>query len=226
MTSVPQLFDRAHLVPGLLVSRRATAPISKGILLATGQRTEPIWKLPVMGYDAYVDTIVGLTHDAMFVIDPSDGVLKIGDALGGKVNSCVYTPIETWERVCVEEGNRIIVGRPAGATNEQLAAAAKWWSENVAGKQYDKVALGQLLVKAALGDWISYKVGLYSRFFCTEGVQAALASPGCRCDPYWPNKNGTPGTTAKRYAEGRFELELRALTVEGAGYLANFRAPA
>lgn len=218
-----QLFDRDNLVPGLPVSRRANAEISKGILLATGQRTEPIWKLPVMGYDAYIDTIVGLTHDAMFVVDPSDGVLKIGDALGGKVNSCVYTPIEEWERACVDEGHRIVVGRPAGATNEQLAAAARWWSENVAGKQYDNVALGQLLVKAALGDWISYKVGLYSRFFCTEGVQAALASPGCRCDPYWPNKNGTPGTTAKRYAEGRFELELRALTIEGVGYLADFR---
>ena len=224
MTSVPQLFDRAHLVPGLHVGRRASAPISKGILMATGVRTEPIWKLPIMGYDAYVATIVGLTHDAMFVIDPSDGVLKIGDALGGRVDSCVYTPIEEWERACVEEGHRIVVGRPAGATNEQLAAAARWWTENVAGKAYDKVALGQLLVKAALGDWISYKVGLYSRFFCTEGVQAALASPGCHCDPYWPNRNGTPGTTAKRYGEGRIVVEAAALTEEGVRYLAHLRA--
>ena len=218
MTSVTQLFDRAHLVPGLPVSRRATAEISKGILLATGQRTEPIWKLPVMGYDAYVSTIRGLTHDAEFVVDPADGRLKIGDALGGDVGKCVYTEIEEWERGCLLDGHRIVVGRPAGATNEQLAAAAKWWVENVAGKPYDKVALGQLLVKAAVGDWISYKVGLYSHFFCTEGVQSSYEK-GAKDDPYWPNKNGTPGTTYKRYRERRFVVEQAALTEAGRQYL-------
>ena len=219
-----QLFDRANLVPGLHVARRANAPISKAILLATGIRTEPLWKLPILGYDEYVSTIVGLTHDAMFVVDPSDGVLKIGDALGGKVNSCVYTPIEEWERACVEEGHRIVVGRPAGATNEQLAAAARWWTENVAGKAYDKVAIGQLALKIAFGDWVSYRVGLYSHFYCTEGVQGGYASPGCHCDPYWPNRNGTPGTTAKRYGENRIVVEAAALTEEGVRYLAHLRA--
>ena len=220
-----QLFDRANLVPGLHVARRANAPISKAILLATGIRTEPLWKLPILGYDEYVSTIVGLTHDAIFVVDPEDGRLKIGDALGGDVGKCVFTEIEEWERGCVQDGHRILVGRPAGAANEQLAAAAKWWVDNVAGKKYDHVAIAQLLLKAVAGDWLSYKVGLYSHFFCTEGVQGAYAH-GAHRDPYWPNVNGTPGTTTRRYGSGRFELELRALTTEGVGYLAHFRAPA
>lgn len=224
MSAPVRIFDRAALVPGLHVGRRANAAISKGILLATGIRTQPLWKLPFMGYDRYVDSIVGLTHDAMFVVDPKDGVLKIGDALGGDVGECVYTPIEEWERGCVEDGHRIVVGRPAGATNEQLAAAAKWWVENVAGHAYDKVALAQLLAKALVGDYLSYKCGLYSDFFCTEGVQEAFASPGCHCDPYWPNVNGTPGTTAKRYGEGRIVVEAAALTEEGIRYLAHLRA--
>lgn len=215
MSAPVRIFDRAVLVPGLHVGRRANAPISKGILLATGIRTQPLWKLPFMGYDRYVDSIVGLTHDAMFVVDPKDGVLKIGDALGGDVDECVYTPIEEWERGCAEEGHRVVVGRPAGATNAQLEAAAKWWVDNVAGRAYDKVALGQLLVKAVLGDWISYKCGLYSDFFCTEGVQEAFASPGCHCDPYWPNVNGTPGTTTRRYLSGRIVEEVCALTEFG-----------
>ena len=214
-----QIFDRNFLVPGLHVGRRATAPISKAILLATGQRTEPLWKLPFMGYDRYVDSIVGLTHDAMFVVDPKDGVLKIGDALGGDVNKCVFTEIEEWERGCVQDGHRILVGRPAGASNEQLAAAAKWWVDNVAGKKYDHVANAQLLVKAVAGDWISYKTGLYSRFFCTEGVQGAYEH-GAHCDPYWPNVNGTPGTTTRRYLSGRIAEEVCALTEFGLRYRA------
>ena len=213
-----QLFDRDNLVPGLHVGRRATSQLSKGILMATGQRTEPIWKLPVMGYDAYVSTIRGLTHDAEFVVDPADGRLKIGDALGGDVGKCVYTEIEEWERGCLLDGHKIVVGRPAGASNEQLAAAAKWWTENVAGRPYDKVALGQLLLKAAAGDWISYKVGLYSHFYCTEGVQSSYEK-GAKDDPYWPNKNGTPGTTFKRYLEKRFVVERAALTQAGLQYL-------
>ena len=213
-----QLFDRANLVPGLHVGRRANADVSKGILLATGQRTEPIWKLPLMGYDPYIATIRGLTHDAGFVIDPADGRLKIGDALGGDVGKCVYTEIEEWERGCLLDGHKIVVGRPAGASNEQLAAAAKWWTENVAGRPYDKVALGQLLLKAAAGDWISYKVGLYSHFYCTEGWQSSYEK-GAKDDPYWPNKNGTPGTTFKRYLEKRFVVERAALTQAGLQYL-------
>ena len=55
MSPQVRIFDRDNLVPGLHVGRRASAPISKGILMATGVRTEPIWKLPIMGYDAYFE---------------------------------------------------------------------------------------------------------------------------------------------------------------------------
>lgn len=209
-----QIFNREALRPGLWVSRRATAPISMGIVLATGIRTAPLWKLPFMGYGDYVATIIGLSHDAMFVVDPKDGVLKIGDAIGGKTGECVLTPIEEWERGCLEGGDRVIVGRPAHASDAQLAAAAEYWAAHILGKSYDHVAIGQLLLKAALGDWISYRVGLYQDFYCTEGVGEASAK-GANLYPFWPNQNPTPGTTTRRYRDRRLVLEPGALTDEG-----------
>ena len=194
--------------------------VSKNILLSTGIRTEPIWKLPVMGFDDYVSTIIGLTHDAMFVIDPEDGKLKIGDALGGATNKCVPTPIEAWEEGCRHDGDRVIVGRPAGASNAQLEQAADWWVENVMGRHYDSVAIARLGIKALCGDWLSGKVGLYSRFYCTEGVADADAKGGLCC-PYCPNENPTPGTTTKRYREGRIRVEPGALTAEGMKFQAD-----
>ena len=209
-----RIFNRAALIPGLNVSRRARAPISKAIVIGTGIRTEPLWKMSFMGVGRYFDTVRGLSHDAKFVVDPKDGELKIGDALGGETNECVYTPIEEWERGCVENGDRVIVGRPFGATDRQLEAGAAAWVRDVAGKKYDKVALAQLALKIAFGDWISYRVGLYSRFFCTEGV-AHADEVGTKVNAYWPNKNPTPGTTTRRYLSGRIVEEVCALTEFG-----------
>ena len=211
------IFNREALVPGLHVGRRASAPISKGILLATGKRTLPLWRLPLMGYDAYVATILGLTHDAEFVRDPEDGILKIGDALGGSVGKCVLTPIEEWERGCIENGDKVIAGRPFGATNAQLLAASLWWYANVAGKRYDKVALAQLLPKALVADLIPYSVGRSTEFFCTEGFRDSLEKGAC-CNPYWPERNPHPGTTRECYADGRMRIEPNALTEFGQKY--------
>ena len=57
MSAPVRIFDRAVLVPGLHVGRRANAPISKGILLATGKRTLPLWRMATLGYDAALLTI-------------------------------------------------------------------------------------------------------------------------------------------------------------------------
>ena len=211
------IFNREALVPGLHVGRRASAPISKGILLATGKRTLPLWRMATMGYDGYVATIKGLTHDAEFVRDPEDGILKIGDALGGSVGKCVLTPIEEWERGCIENGDKVIVGRPFGATNAQLLAASLWWYANVAGKRYDKVALAQLLPKALVADLIPYSVGRGTEFFCTEGFRDSLEK-GALCNPYWPERNPHPGTTCECYVDGRMRVEPNALTEFGRKY--------
>lgn len=211
---IQPIFNRAALVPGLGVSRRANADVSKAILLATGKRTLPLWRMATMGYDAYIETILGLTHDALFVRDPETGELMIGDALGGDVGKCVLTPIEEWERGCVEQGHRVIVGRPFGANNAQLQLAGQWWTGNVLGKQYDRVALAQILPKAIIRDIIPYRVGRDTHFYCTEGKSHAYEH-GAHVNPYWPERNPHPGTTAKCYADGRMVREANALTEYG-----------
>ena len=217
MSAPVRIFDRAVLVPGLHVGRRANAPISKGILLATGKRTLPLWRMATLGYDGYVATIKGHTHDATFVVDPEDGRLKIADALAGNVGKCVLTEIEEWEKGCLENGDKVIVGRPFGSSNAQLAAAAAWWVGHIAGKRYDKVALAALLRKAVLGDWIQYHVGNDRQFFCTEGVIHAYAK-GAMIDPCWPEPNPTPGTMYRSYEDGRMVPEANALTEFGQRY--------
>lgn len=206
-----QIFNRAALRAGMGISRRANAPISKAILLATGIRTIPLWRLPLMGYDAYVQTIRGLTHDALIVRDPDDGELKIGDALVS--DGCVLTPIEEWERGCCENGDRVCVWVPTGWTEISGVIASDYWAMHIMGCKYDKVAIAQLLVKTMAGDWLSNKVGLYSHFFCTEGEQAAFERAGHY--PYYPNKNATPGTTFRRLLDHRMELVRGALTEYG-----------
>ena len=205
------IFNRTALRAGMGISRRANAPISKAILLATGIRTKQIWRLPFMGCDAYVRTIRGLTHDALVVRDPKDGELKIGDALVS--DGCVLTPIDVWERGCLDDGDRVCVWVPNGWTEISGKGASDYWLMHVLGCKYDKVAIAQLLVKTLAGDWLSNKVGLYSNFYCTEGVQASFERAGHY--PYYPNSNATPGTTFRRLLDKRLLPVAGALTEYG-----------
>ena len=205
------IFNREALREGMGISRRASAPISKAILLATGIRTMPLWRMGTMGYDAYIATIRGLTHDALIVRDPDDGVLKIGDAL--MEVGCVLTPLDVWERGCRENGDRVAVWVPKGWTEISGIAASDYWDLHVKGHEYDKVAIARLGLKAVTGDWLAGKIGLMSHFYCTEGVQASFERAGLY--PYYPNKNATPGTTYRRLLDHRLEMVPGALTEYG-----------
>ena len=205
------IFNRDVLRAGMGISRRASAPISKAILLATGKRNLPLPYMAAIGYDAYIETIDGLTHDALIVRDPEDGELKVGDALMS--DGCVLTPLDAWERGCREDGDRVCVWVPKGWTEISGIAASDYWDLHVKGRKYDKVAIARLLAKSVCGDWLSGKVGLMSNFYCTEGVQASFERAGLY--PYYPNKNATPGTTYRRLMDKRLEPVPCALTEYG-----------
>jgi hypothetical protein len=206
------LLDRQALREGLLICRRRPGLLAAAIMMATAARR---FRIPS---DAW-------NHDAIIVRDPADGELKVGDALMGP--GCVLTPLSEWERDCVENGTRLIVLQVEGAGDGIERAAAKWWLDNVWGSKYDKVAIWRLGLKWIFGDWFSGKVGLLSHFFCTEGVRDAYAAViravrlvcgGVLEDPWGSKANPTPGTTRKRWKEGRLTYVGRALTPEGRAY--------
>ena len=209
-----ELINRSVLREGMGISRRSTAAISKAILLATGVPTLPKWRMATMGYNRYIDSIKGWSHDAIIVRDPKDGVLKIGDAL--MADGCVLTPIEKWEQGC-REGDRVLVWVPHGWTELCGMGAAAWWLGHVLGHKYDKVAIWRLAMKSLLGDRISGKVGLYSDFYCTEADADAFAIGG-GLFPWFPNENPTPGTTYRRFVEGCIVEVLDSLSEEGRKY--------
>ena len=206
-----QIFNRAALREGMGISRRASAPISNAILLATGVRTEPLWKMAIMGHRRAVGTVRGWTHDALIVRDPADGSLKIGDALMS--DGCVLTPIESWEADCRAHGDMVIVWTPKGWTEISGRIASDYWAMNIMGKRYDRVAIARLLCKIVCGDWLSGRVGLLDHFYCTEGVCDSFARAGHY--PYFPNENPTPGTTYRRLMDKRLEPVPCALTEYG-----------
>ena len=209
-----ELINRSVLREGMGISRRSTAAVSKAILLATGVPTLPKWRMATMGYNRYIDSIKGWSHDAIIVRDPKDGVLKIGDAL--MAEGCVLTPIEKWEQGC-REGDRVLVWVPKGWTELSGRGAASWWINHVYGHHYDKVAIAQLLLKSVFGDRISRHVGLYSDFYCTEADVDAFAIGG-GLYPWWPNENATPGTTCRRFLDRRIVEVLDSLSEEGRKY--------
>ena len=202
------LINREALREGMIICRRTNGWIGKAILMATGIRAH--W------WEKFIPSRVkGWTHDAIIVRDPKAGRLKIGDAL--MEAGCQLTEIKDWERGCREEGTQIIVLWPRDVAVEQGYLAARWWCDHVRGHDYDHVAIKRLLLKAVAGDWISGKIGLESDFYCTEGVKDSWANGG-RCNPWWPKVNATPGTTARRYLEGRLVEVVDALTLEGLKY--------
>ena len=207
-----QLLNRSELREGLLICRRRPGVLATSIMLATASKHWRIYK------DAW-------NHDAIIVRDPTDGELKIGDALMGP--GCVLTPISEWEADCIKYGSKLIVLQVVGASPAHEEEAAKWWLQNVFGHKYDKVAIWQLGLKTIFGDWISGKVGLLSHFFCTEGVRDAFVNAirivkeaiGAILEDPWGDKvNPTPGTTRKRWKEGKLADMPQVFTEAGRKY--------
>lgn len=205
--TTPVLLHRDQLREGLIISRRRKDCIARAIMLATGSRRFRI--LP----DAW-------NHDAILVRDPGTQELRIGDAL---YPGCVLTPVETWERDCVKHDTKIIVLELPGAGPELETQAANWWLHNVYGRKYDKVAIWRLALKTILGDWTTGRVGLASRFYCTEGVREAYAAVIRSADtdiedPWGKKVNPTPGTTRKRWKSGQLRDLPQVFTMEGRKY--------
>lgn len=196
----------------MLICRRRNDLTAKAIMMATASRRFKIHP------DAW-------NHDAMIVRDPTDGVLKIGDALMGP--GCVLTPISEWEADCIKNGSKMIVLQVVGASPAHEEEASRWWLQNVFGRKYDKVAIWRLGLKAIFGDWVSGDVGLSSHFFCTEGVRDAFAN-AIRIvkqvfnidleDPWGDEVNPTPGTTWKRWKAGKLVTVTGAFTEVGLEY--------
>lgn len=184
------LINRSALRPGDIICRRGTATISKAIMLAT----KSAW-----------------SHDAIVV--PEHGQPMIGDAIMDV--GCQLSTVYDWEQGC-RNGDRIIVLRPSICRPEDGQFASEWWRNHVMGHPYDKVALPMLLLKSTV-DILPFKVGMESRFYCTEGVRDAWAK-GAGINPWWPKLNATPGTTFKRFKEGRFVEVLDSLSEEGRKY--------
>lgn len=186
------LINREALRAGDIISRSTPEFGSKVIMLAT----KAAW-----------------SHDAILI--PRLERWYVGDALLRA--GCQLTPLEDWEHSCLVKGHRIIITRPAFATQQQGEMAAKWWADHVMGKDYDRVAIWRLGLKIIFGDWLSGKVGLEEDFYCTEGVKDAWHKGAC-LDPWWPKVNPTPGTSTKRTIEGRLKEVVDALTEKGLQY--------
>jgi len=208
------LFNRAALLPGMIISRMSPAWISLAIVL----RTQGV-RVLLAGTGLSHDAILIRTGDAWFV----------GDALMGKMAS--LTPLEDWESDMRERGVRVVVSRPLDATPRQMAAAAWFWQTEINGLVwYDRKAILALAWRW-LAERFGHKVGDEDRLYCTESCQLAYREGAC-VDP-WRKQDGTrkwnptPGTTRKRIVGGggwrTLAVVQDALTEAGRRYAINFR---
>lgn len=185
------VFNREAIRPGDIISRYTGGPIAWGICIATNQ-----WKI---------------NHDAL-IIPNRYGELCVGDALMSL--GCQLTPLTEWENNCINKGDRVLIGRPLLATEENGLAAANWWLENVNGRKYDRVALAQILRKRIFGTWWKTPVGEETHFYCSEGCRDSYTK-ATTLRPWGNAINVTPGTTIESYWAGRIVEILEAFTVYG-----------
>ena len=213
LTMTAPLFNRAALLPGMIISRMTPAWISRAIVL----RTQGLVTM-IRG--------TGISHDAMLIRTGHSWFC--GDALMGKMAS--LTPLEDWESDMRERGVRVVVSRPLDATPRQMAAAAWFWQTEVAGQVwYDRKAIVALAWRW-LAERFGHKVGDEDRLYCTESCQLAYREGAC-VDP-WRKPDGarkwnpTPGTTRKRIVGKNGWRTLAevpdALTEAGRRYAINF----
>jgi len=208
------LFNRDALLPGMDLSRMTPSLISKGIVLRT-QGLRALW------------SGTGLSHDAKLIRCGHNWFA--GDMLMGKPGQ--LTPLEEWEDDMRRRGVRVIVARPIGVSEREMAASAWYWQTNFQGKVlYDSKAIRHLLFFYATAELSKIKLGDEDRLWCTESCKEADVKGG-GYDPYRkPNGhekiNPTPGTKRKRIVGPwrTFEVVPWALTDEGRKYAIPLRA--
>lgn len=193
------IFNRLALMPGMILGRRGSAPISYAIMLRTsGPRA-------MLNGTAWSHDGILIQHNSRWYV---------GDAeMGQKAR---LTPLETWEKAMLAGETAAIVLWPVGATPEQGQAAAWWWQTKVWGSVYDELAISQLAWRW-FAEMAGNKLGEEQKFFCTEGVAAAWETGTDFRPGPWCKLNPTPGTTRKRMLQGRLRA-VDAFTATGKLY--------
>ena len=139
-------------------------------------------------------------HDAIVV--EQNGVKMIGDMSPPRAHT---TPIARYEERCNNDRATLEFYWPRDATLGQGATAAQWWMQNVCEKKrYDWYAFPLLFLKAAIDptmDFFKFDWHVEWADWCTESVMWAWLN-GASVDCYRGNRNPTPATTLKRYAQG------------------------
>lgn len=191
------LFNRAALSPGMILGRMSPTWLSRAIVLRT------------QGFQV-LRRGNGWSHDAILIAH--NGHWYVGDSEPPQAR---LTPLEEWERQMREDGCRVIVLRPVGATPEQMECAAWSWQTAILGTDYDSLAIAGLAWRW-LAERFGHKLGREDDFYCTEGCQAVYRiAMGHTSEPWAGKKNPTPGTTRKRTIQGRFRIVHQAFTAEG-----------
>lgn len=203
------LFNRAALVPGMDISRMTPSLVSKGIVLRTQG-----WRVLRSG--------TGLSHDAKLIRTGRNWY--VGDMLMGKPGQ--LTPLEDWEDDMRFRGVRVVVCRPIGVSEREMAASAWYWQTHFSGiTMYDSKAIRHLLFFYATAELLGIRLGDEDRMYCTESCKTADVRGG-GYDPYrkangYEKINPTPGTKRKRIVGPwkTFEVVTDALTEAGKKYL-------
>lgn len=193
------IFNRAALRAGMILGRRGTAPISYAIMLRTA------------GLRATLDG-TAWSHDGMLIAH--NGRWYVGDAeMGHKAR---LVPLEDWEAAMRRGECKAIVLWPRGVSEEQGQAAAWWWQCNVYGKVYDATAIRDIAWRW-LAEKCGNRVGREEDYYCTEGCRDGWML-GAQLDPWAPKLSPTPGTTRKRYLQGRFGAVPDAIHADSSRY--------
>ena len=195
------LFNRAALMPGMILGRRSKSPVSYAIMLRTA------------GPKAMMDG-TAWSHDGILI--QHNRQWYVGDAeMGHKAR---LTPLEDWEAAMRAGDCKAIVLWPTGASPEDGQAAAWYWQTKCYGTPYDSLAIRHLVWRW-LAEAFGHKVGAEDKFYCTESCDAAWNSGTTfRPSPWSPKLNPTPGTTRKRMREGRLRVVAGAFTDAGRAF--------
>jgi len=179
--------------PGVQGSHRSTGSFGFKMGLMFG------WRYMELTGDVRANTP---SHN--FGIVKHDGELWVGESVRPEAK---LTSFEEYEKL-IEDGKvrNVQLFEVHEVSKKRQATAAKWWVDNVLGKEYDSDAFPRLILKAIFGDWFPQAAGKDWKWWCTEGWKDAYKY-GALWD-FYKNENPTPFTTIKRWQEGRLKLLL------------------